>query len=136
MNYYKKIAEMLGVELGEEFNLKQNKTKNIIRPRYKITQEEGLMCSTGGEEWNRSSSLLAIFSGAYSIVKLPWKPKEGEQYWYCSTIAQPVVVATIWGGFSNDLCKWKCGNCFKTKKEAEIKGKQIMEQIIKEFEKK
>ena len=30
MNYYKKIAEMLGVELGEEFNLKENKTKNII----------------------------------------------------------------------------------------------------------
>ena len=136
MNYYKKIAEMLGVELGEEFRLKENKTKNIVRPRYKITQEEGLMYSMNRNEFARSLLLLSIINGSYSVVKLPWKPKEGEQYWYCSIIAKPVVVATIWGGFSNDLCKWKCGNCFKTKKEAEIKGKQIMEQIIKEFEKK
>lgn len=136
MNYYKEIAEMLGVELGEEFSLKDNKTKNIVRPRYKITQEEGLMYSVNRNEFERSVSLMSIINGSYSVVKLPWKPKEREQYWYCSIIAQPVVVATIWGGFSNDLCKWKCGNCFKTKKEAEIKGKQIMEQIIKEFEEK
>ena len=40
MNYYKKIAEMLGVELGEEFSLKNNKTNELNECRYKITQEE------------------------------------------------------------------------------------------------
>lgn len=50
MNYYKQIAEMLGIELGEEFSLKGNYTGEINRPRYKITQEEGLMYSTGSKE--------------------------------------------------------------------------------------
>lgn len=133
MNYYKKIAEMLGVELGEEFNLKQNKTKNIIRPRYKITQEEGLMCSTGGEKWNRSSSLLAIFSGAYSIVKLPWKPKEGEAYWYYSETFQHAF-ASEWIGSLCDLLYWKSGNFFKTKKEANEKGYVLWKELEKEYE--
>lgn len=134
MNYYKKIAEMLGVELGEEFSIKNMLTEDIVRPRYKITKEKGLMYSIGGKEWNRSSSLFAIFSGAYSIVKLPWKPKIYEQYWYCSIAGKPVVVATTWGGFYGDLCRWKCGNCFRTKGEAETEGKEIAEQIAKEFE--
>lgn len=134
MNYYKKIAEMLGVELGEEFNLKQNKTKNIIRPRYKITQEEGLMCSTGGEEWNRSSSLLAIFSGAYSIVKLPWKPKKVETYWYYSEVFQHAF-ASEWIGSLCDLLYWKSGNLFKTKKEANEKGYVLWKEFEKEYEK-
>lgn len=30
MNYYKQVAEMLGVELGEEFRLKENKTKILL----------------------------------------------------------------------------------------------------------
>lgn len=133
MNYYKKIAEMLVVELGEEFNLKENTTKNIIRPRYKITQE-GLMCSTGGEKWNRSSSLLAIFSGAYSIVKLPWKPKKGEVYWYYSEAFQHAF-ASEWIGSLCDLLYWKSGNFFKTKKEANEKGYVLWKELEKEYEK-
>lgn len=135
MNYYKEIAEMLGVELGEEFSLKDNKTKNIVRPRYKITQEEGLMYSVNRNEFERSVSLMSIINGSYSVVKLPWKPKEGELYWYYSkTLNQ--AISRNWDAENYALCLWKCGNCFKTKKEAEIKGKQIMEQIIKEFEEK
>lgn len=133
MNYYKKIAEMLGVELGEEFNLKENKTKNIIRPRYKITQEEGLMCSTGGEEWNRSASLLAIFSGAYSIVKLPWKPKKGEAYWHYSEVWMEVI-SFEWEDCLYDFLLWKAGNCFKTKEEGDAKAKEIIEKLRKEYE--
>ena len=133
MNYYKKIAEMLGVELGEEFNLKQNKTKNIIRPRYKITQEEGLMYSVNRNEFERSVSLMSIINGSYSVVKLPWKPKEGEKYWYYSEPFNQAI-SHKWYGGNYDLLLWKVGNCFKTKEEADIKGKEIMEQIKKEYE--
>lgn len=134
MNYYKQIAKILGVELGEEFNLKENKTKNIVRPRYKITQEEGLMYSVNRNEFARSTLLLSIINGSYSVVKLPWKPKDGEHYWYCSVIREPVAVTMIWTGVSGDLCKWKCGNCFQTKEEADAKGKEVIKQIHKEFE--
>lgn len=134
MNYYKKIAEMLGVELGEEFSIKNIQTEDINRARYKITKEKGLMYSIGGEEWNRSSSLLAIFSGAYSIVKLPWKPKKGEAYWHYSEVWREVI-SFEWEDCLYDFLLWKAGNCFKTKEEGDAKAKEIIEKLRKEYEK-
>ena len=133
MNYYKKIAEMLGVELGEEFRLKENKTKNIVRPRYKITQEEGLMYSINRNEFDRSTILLAIINGSYSVVKLPWKPKKDDQCWFY-TAAWNEATFWKWEGDYTDLMLWKVGNCFKTKEEAEVKGKEMVEAIKKEYE--
>lgn len=133
MNYYKKIAEMLGVELGEEFRLKENKTKNIVRPRYKITQEEGLMYSVNRNEFDRSTILISIINGSYSIVRLTWKPKFSEQYWYYSARINQACCC-VFGEFVEDYAIWKSGNCFKTKEEAETIGKEIMEKIVKEYE--
>ena len=132
MNYYKKIAEMLGVELGEEFSLKNNKTNELNECRYKITQEEGIMYSIDREKWVRSCVLVSIINGSYSVVKLPWKPKNDEKYWYYSeTINQATYHKWSFGNY--DLCLWKLGNCFRTKEEAEAKGKEIVEQIMKEY---
>lgn len=78
-------------------------------------------------------SLLAIFSGAYSIVKLPWKPKKGEVYWYYSE-AWKQGISTKWKSEVQDLFFWKVGNCFRTKEEADAKGKEIIEALQKEFE--
>lgn len=133
MNYYKQIAEMLGVEIGEEFRLKENKTKDIFRPRYKITQEEGLMYSVNGNEFDRSVSIMSIINGSFSVVKLPWKPKNGDAYWrYQPQFGNASLSAWLDDGI--DFCRWKVGNCFLTKEEAETKGKEIMEQIQKEYE--
>ena len=132
MNYYKKIAEMLGVELGEEFSLKNNKTNELNECRYKITQEEGIMYSIDREKWVRSVVLMSIINGSYSVVKLPWKPKNDEKYWYYSeTINQATYHKWSFGNY--DLCLWKLGNCFRTEEEAEAKGKEIVEQIMKEY---
>lgn len=133
MNYYKKIAEMLGVELGEEFSLKDTKTKNIFRPRYKITQEEGLMYSVNRNEFDRSVSLMSIINGSFSVVKLPWKPEEGEQYWYYSE-AFKHAVSCKWRNSLCDLLYWKSGNFFKTKKEANEKGYAFWKELKKEYE--
>ena len=133
MNYYKQVAEMLGVELGEEFRLKENKTKNIVRPRYKITQEEGLMYSVNRNEFDRSTILISIINGSYSVVKLPWKPKKDEMYWFYGISLEQASWAT-WRLNSGDFCRWKTGNCFRTEEEAQSKGKEIMEQIRKEYE--
>lgn len=133
MNYYKKIAEMLGVELEEEFNLKNCKTKELNRTRYKITQEEGIMYSIDRENWRRSVLLMPIFSGAYSIVKLPWKPRKGRNYWYYNAQTEKPYKKE-WNGGYYDLLRWKAGNCFKIGEEANVKGKEIMKQIQKEYE--
>lgn len=38
-----------------------------------------------------------------------------------------------WNGDTSDLVYWKLGNCFRTREEAETKGKEIMETIKKEY---
>ena len=40
----------------------------------------------------------------------------------------------MWTDEGLDLLFWKVGNCFKTEEEAKTKGKEIMEQIQKEYE--
>lgn len=132
MNYYKKVAEMLGVELDEEFNLKGNYTGEINNCRYKITQE-GLMYNCGRMKWTRSNLLLSIINGTYSVAKLPWKPKNGDSYWRYGANSN-LAITQYWDTDGVDLTNWKIGNCFKTEEEAETKGKEIMEQIMKEYE--
>lgn len=131
MNYYKQVAEMLGVELGEEFSLKDNKTNELNESRYKITQE-GIMYSIDRKKWVRSVSLMSIINGSYSVVKLPWKPKDGDAYWKWATYLE-LAQFKRWNGSSTDFACWKLGNCFKTSEEAQSKGKEIMEKIEKEY---
>lgn len=133
MNYYKQVAEMLGVELGEEFSLKDSHTEQIGIPRYKITKEEGLMHSSRRGECTRSTLLSDIIIGNYSVVKPPWKPQENECYWHYALECDDVML-WIWTNDSSNFALWKTGNCFRTKKEAETKGKEIMEAIQKEYE--
>lgn len=129
MNYYKQIAEMLGVQLNEKFMLKG--TDNRIRPRiYKIT-DKGLFYEFD-EKWLEGYNLFAIFQGDLKIVKLPWKPNEDEFYYYYSPYAG-ITCQQRWVNTSSDYCMWKLGNCFGTKAEAETKGKEIMEKIEKEY---
>lgn len=129
MNYYKQIAEMLGVQLNEKFMLKG--TDNRIRPRiYKIT-DKGLFYEFD-EKWLEGYNLFAIFKGDLKIVKLPWKPNEDELYYYYSPYAG-ITCQQRWMNASSDYCMWKLGNCFGTKAEAETKGKEIMEKIEKEY---
>ena len=128
MNYYKQVAEMLGVELNEEFSLK-NKDDEILSNKYKITGFGGLLFKCG-TEWCRSGYIDEIINGKLTIVKLPWKPKCGDTYYY---FGGRFSIATNWVAHTYDILNWKVGNCFRTKEEAETKGKEIMEAIQKEF---
>lgn len=129
MNYFKQVAEMLGVKLDEEFKL--NSGDDCFQAMYKITKD-GLLYNIG-TRWEGSSSLGRIISGQLTIVKLPWKPKNGELYWHYSE-AWKEGISCDWEGGFNDLLLWKAGNCFRTEEEATAKGKEIMKQIRKEFE--
>ena len=129
MNYYEEISKMLGVELGEEFKLSYS--KDYV---YKITWDGLMIRQLGESKWYESipSTLTKLFAGEFNVVKLPWKPEMGKTYWHYS-ITSEQALWTKWCSDSLDLCRWKVGNCFRTKEEAEVKGKEIMEQIIKEF---
>ena len=134
MNYWKKFAEMLGLELEQEFELIDQDSKIKNRDTYKVT-ENGIYYKSGKEDdWfaEPSDTVDGLLRGEYEIVPKPWEPKEGEQYCYYSKMLNHEV-SRMWCGESFDLCLWKAGNCFRTEEEAKTKGKKIMEHIQKEF---
>ena len=136
MNNWEKFAEILGLELEQEFvliNVDGNRKNEYI---YKIT-EDGLLYKmpTQYVNWSNSSSgtIVKLLNGNCKALAKPWKPKNGETYWYYR-IKREEAFLTTWCYDGLDLCRWKAGNCFKTREEAEAKGKEIMEQIHKEYE--
>ena len=136
MNNWEKFAEILGLELEQEFvliNVDGNRKNEYI---YKIT-EDGLLYKmpTQYVNWSNSSSgtIVKLLNGNCKALAKPWKPKNGETYWYYR-IKREEAFLTTWCYDGLDLCRWKAGNCFKTREEAETKGKEIMDKIKKEYE--
>ena len=137
MNYYKQFAEMLGLELEQEFLLTDVDGNTKGELIYKFTEDGLLYKSPTLVKWSKSSSctILRLLNGDYKVVSKPWKPKKGETYcYYSSLIHFGVINSYVWNDDLTDLLFWKVGNCFKTEEEAATKGKEIMEQIKKEYE--
>ena len=134
MNYYKKIAEMLGVELEEEFKLKPSCLEKPWNCLYRFSKD-GLENKYSDLSWVKceKGAIDNILIGQTEVIKIPWKPKKGEAYWHYSKGWEQAAFRK-WEGTSDDLCTWKCGSCFRTEEEANTKGKEIMEAIRKEFE--
>ena len=137
MTYYKQFAEILGLELGQEFSITSADGEQTSSLLYKITKA-GIFskdakdtCGFWGLE--PSTTVDRLLSGVLKVVHKPWKPSEGYTYWWYS-IAWKQAIDNEFNSSIGDLLHWKVGNCFKTKEEAETKGKEIMEQIKKEYE--
>lgn len=134
MTYWKQFAAMLGLELGEKFELTYD-DGTINEDTYKI-EEDGLYYKQKqSEDWfaEPSTTVNKLINGYCKAVPKQWKPKDGEQYWYYDSMPDEAE-CTHWNGFNFDYYTWAIGNCFKTEKEAKTKGKEIMEQIHKEYE--
>lgn len=124
-NYMAKLAEMLGVELGEEFKL--NDGQEIKYNTYKFT-EEGLMISGNKYLWLATKGTIAdLLTGELSIVKLPWKPKRGERYYSFSGMF--TVSALEWIGSTSDYLLLKNNMVFRTEEEALRERPRIYEEM-------
>ena len=84
MNLIPKIAEMLGVEIGEEFNAKHANIGKILtnskeEPTIFKFGNDGLYakCSDGSGDFFLIG-MGNFINGDYEIVKMPFEPKEGE----------------------------------------------------------
>ena len=117
-NLIPEIAKLLGVEVGEEFKIKGYKLT------YMITDDKWLMATDDSPEtgWTPANTLFVdLLNGDAEIVKLPWKPKEGEKYWgfwYSSLDDAWVLCLYNWGNNPADFAFYKAGWVFHTKKEA------------------
>lgn len=132
MNNMKKIAELLGVELGEEFKVRLTQTPEIINSEIFVLREHGLETD---DCIQRSDILANLLTGTYEIVKLPWKPKGGDSYWYYSEFY--ILEKSVWDGALFDLALYKLGKIYRTREEAEAHAAEdasYWNEIRKEIE--
>ena len=127
---------MLGLELEQEFVLTDVDGNRKDKYTYKIT-EDGLLYKSPTFNWSISSlgTIGKLLDGDVKVVPKKWKPKKGDIYsYYINSTYFDGINSCRWTDEGLDLLLWKSGNCFKTEEEAETKGKEIMEQIKKEYE--
>ena len=125
-NLMPEVAKLLGVEIGEEFRIDNAGSEGL----YKINEFGNLMyASCHGGEWDISACyyITSLLSGLHQIIKLPWKPKNNEQYW---TVEEDRILCDSWDNDMMDYSYLKLGNCFRTKEEAEANADRIRKEIM------
>ena len=81
MNLIPKLAEMLGVEIEEPFEI----TSVIhLKGSYFYFSETELLGHVEGKtpDYAQYRVLAELIYGDKKVVKLPFEPKDGEKYWY------------------------------------------------------
>lgn len=129
MNYMKKVAQMLGVELGESFKVRCSDGE--VLKRELIIAENGLFLRDGTAQLTASSPFpalfISLFTGEAEIVKLPWKPKVDERYYYVDEVG--LIFPGNYKGDIIDAATIAFGNCFRTREEAEAHAEEILAKI-------
>lgn len=135
-NLIPQIAKMLGVKLGEEFKI--DTSGDDI---FQIT-ESGVWMRKGidKEEWvEKPFEFVMLCNGDAEIIRLPWKPKVGEQYYSFGgrLIGDPtvwIVVDVIWQGLAYDVAMFDKGWVYKSKDEAKAALPKVAAEVGVEYE--
>lgn len=88
-NKINEVAKLLGVELEEEFKLKEKDTNYIIHTKYKLTQNGLMGWSVSEQKWWYSTMLQHLLTGQYEIIKLPKPILDKKEKEYLSAVIKP-----------------------------------------------
>lgn len=114
-NYMAEVAKLLGVEIGEEFEISNN-GKAIV----KLTENGLEMVTILGKLIDNAEHicLTKLLTGKYEIKRKPCRPKYNQDYWAVTAI-DGVLTHNTWKDCWMDITYYKLGNCYKTEAEAE-----------------
>lgn len=84
MNHMKEIAQLLGVEIGEEFKI-EGHSGNV---KYRLT-EENLEYLSGDKGFTILSTLNRLLNGEYKVVKIPKPVLDDVEKEYLSNVIKP-----------------------------------------------
>lgn len=133
-NLFPQIAEMLNVDIGEEFKLQEidNKIYKIeLNGFWQRTENQKCWDSMEGSFFE----LNAILMGKRTVVKLPWNPKNGEDYYTFSISAGKLIVCRQrWTNHPIDLALRDKGWIYHSKKRAEDALPALAEEMSVEYE--
>lgn len=137
-NLIPKIAEMLGVELGEEFELKDKQDNCVSTEIYKFSEDSLLYRYRDQNHYHTalSQTLYPLFRGDYEVIKLPWKPKKGDTYFSFEAFGGIWVVALYsWSGRSPiEYALLDKDWIYRTKAEAEAALPKVAKELGVEYE--
>lgn len=105
MNRMSEIAQMLGVELGEEFKIKGDDYSHF--DKYRLT-EERLEFFANGNWHDVSSTLVCLLNGQAKVVKIPKPILTEKEREYLSYVIKP---------FRNKIRYIHKFDCFSSTKE-------------------
>lgn len=131
-NLIPKIAELLGVELGEEFKVKG-------REYIFHFVDNGLIAyRTDGSVLpyeNCLAHFLWLINGEEEIVKMPWKPKRGDAYYTFEIFRGKWVVRSLW--WTGAPCNYALldkGWVYRTKEDAQAALPAVAKEIGMKYE--
>ena len=112
-NLMYEICKMLGVELLEEFKVEgDNRTCWF--------DLDGLHFGGYVAEDEDDAMLHDLLCGEAEIVKLPWKPKQGDAYFTFELLGDKwAVLPSWWGGLPNEYALLDKGWVYRTEAEAQ-----------------
>lgn len=117
-NLIPEICKMLGVELGEEFEVNLNGWNNTYR-----FNNNGLYGRTQTEKWIAYPELFCLLTtGNAEIVKLPWKPRKDDDYYTFSfggLSEEWVVVKQQWDAHPYERALFDKGWVYRSEEEAQ-----------------
>lgn len=133
-NLIPEIAKMLGVELGEEFEI-----KGLKGVTYKFIIDELIVCDDDTEHGYTTANmtLVGLIRGTHEIVKLPWKPTLDERYWTFTVrdcLGTWIVRPGIWGNHPIDIAMLDKGWVYRTKQEAEAALPDVAAEMGVDYE--
>lgn len=133
-NLFPQIAEMLNVDIGEEFKLQEidNKIYKIeLNGFWQRTENQKCWDSMEGSFFE----LNAILMGKRTVVKLPWKPKKGETYYTFELLNGKWIVHLLWWIDSpNEYALLDKGWIYRTKAEAETALPAVAAEMEVQYE--
>lgn len=124
-NYMPEVARMLGVEIGEEFDILVNEMEMLVHGPYKII-DNAIVDYVGCKTKNL---LCGLLTGEYTLQKRPWRPKDGGECWAVFPDG-----SVDWDSFHKNsvysLALLNMGNCFPSKEAA----KAAVPEMLAKFE--
>lgn len=152
-NLIPEIAKMLGVELGEEFKVKDNtgtldsialnsvyafiKQGYLEEPRLTVsTGEARPLCMPPRPLEPISLKVFELLCrGKCEIIKLPWKPKMYEEYWTFGKIGKKWTLRTdSWKACPYEILLLDKGWVFRTRAEAEAALPTVAKELGVKYE--
>ena len=118
-NKMKELVSIFGKEIGEEFNIIDSDGVYLKNNPYHFTDD--YMVDSDG--FVRNYLIIELATGAYTIEKAPFVPKDGEEYWtyYIGGNDNPFngrALCNKWIGNPIDKMNKLLGIVFRTEKEA------------------